>query len=902
MTAMPGQKESGPLLQKPPTPAAASAFSRISPFHRRIRDLGAWDAIFTHPIEYSLSSYKTREGIQQLFCELESRGFSMCSLPKGIRHSSREFYFNRNMCNSKPTGKSAYGIFIEFRRNKVRVMYTDPLAPEKGGNRLKAGEVLINREYKFSRKTGHWTMHDGRHCDNAATWITSLCDDICTKASHKPEDVLFANMHGHWGRDIDGKRLIRRCLDDGFSPTKDIIRNFMLWNVDIDATGFHNHFSRGFFNYVRSLEKSIGITKVAAFELTAPVVLYDSGEVRKFMRSVEQLNGRLGILRIGDIERRLRQNKDGTWATESLSRVIAEYGELAKIHNIRNPRLAIKIPSFRPKGYDEGEIKAFIKEVREAGIGTIPVAKLASRLVPKGDGTYPFDIVRSLAFACESSVADYNRAHPFAHITLPLQSTGEYDPRDVARFISSLKENGAQMRDVGAARLVAKLKRRPEGGYYLRDTEAIIWAFSNSVTEHNWLLAKIAQKEGKSRAEQIRIPKPAIMGYDMREAQAFLAGLKQNSASLETLALCSLERRLNRNRTNGHYAPADVRAVITTCCDAVRKHNWENPEDRVMVPQPRLNGPHFMVYCATPEIAEAIDREVLSSRTAKYPAEAPSWEMKEMLAGMKAKYGLKISIALSHPRANRPLNDDMVHSIANGTISSSEARRVVGTYAQAVCGLNALNRKMQVVEPEEFRDQAEAADIMQIFHRENAEMNGALGKMRTPNSVSWAFARHMSKKYQTAVIFEPDAHYYPPVRCGRMEMGALALGHTALRGSARKSAAAFVLHMNAFVMFNRNNPLVDRLVGARDSGKPFVSRPEIQMEAFYEPDAEGILGPVPERTRRTFLQKHLEYFQKTRVYGMLAPGILLDDARKRIRDTQPRTLKEFWDAVLGIVK
>ena len=262
--------------------------------------------------------------MQEFVLEMQARGFHLVALPDELRNSKNEYLFNRG--DGK---KSNFFVFAELTENNaIRVMYTNPTGPDavdprtgKKGIDLGAEQILVNEVFKFGFRN---------------LWINGLCDEISRAASAKPEDVYFANMHGHWGRHIDGTSLMDMHLDDGRSAIKDIVRNFILWNMDIDATGFHNHFDLEFFRHVEKLEADVGIVKVPAFELTLPLWLYGGKQIDGFIGEMRQklpdfiMQKAPELVKGGRdpndfiwVPRHLEKRKDGSYPPQLAERIIS---------------------------------------------------------------------------------------------------------------------------------------------------------------------------------------------------------------------------------------------------------------------------------------------------------------------------------------------------------------------------------------------------------------------------------------------------------------------------------------------------------------------------------------------------------------------------------------------------
>ncbi|MEM4366592.1 MAG: hypothetical protein QW035_00465 [Candidatus Anstonellales archaeon] len=194
--------------------------------------------------------------------------------------------FNRN----KNGEKSNFFVFLKYSKKGIEVIFTDPLGPSQKnsegitGNDLKPNEVL--RRLVLSNFKSEEEM------DKAIGEAISLIKEA---ASHKPEDVYYAQMHGHWGS-TRGIPLIFLSVDDGDPITakeRNVIASMLLWHTDFDATGHHNHFLKALYDDVSAVEASFGITKVPSIEATLPLKLYDHKEINRFLNEVNKFKEEL---------------------------------------------------------------------------------------------------------------------------------------------------------------------------------------------------------------------------------------------------------------------------------------------------------------------------------------------------------------------------------------------------------------------------------------------------------------------------------------------------------------------------------------------------------------------------------------------------------------------------------
>jgi hypothetical protein len=202
------------------------------------------------------TSFKNRRKVFQAYSKLDDllqqNGFNQ--LPLGTLISpnilsplvqEHEAIYNRK-------NGSNYFVFVKIDDEKLKVMYTNP---DYSDNAIKLPFDKI------------WPLHITEGEDN--NWYTKTINSILKASSKKPYDKYFAKLHGHWGS-INGVDLNKENIDDGQSSEYTIIRNLMLYNFDIDATGSHNHFQPELMNHVKDLEQIARIIKIPAIELTYP--------------------------------------------------------------------------------------------------------------------------------------------------------------------------------------------------------------------------------------------------------------------------------------------------------------------------------------------------------------------------------------------------------------------------------------------------------------------------------------------------------------------------------------------------------------------------------------------------------------------------------------------------------
>ena len=157
---------------------------------------------------------------------------------------------NRNeivLNRARNSDESNFFVFLKFNAFKTTVMFTDP-TPGNEGRALRRKEIV--------RIKSCWGEKAG--------WAKKVAEEIRQVQEKKAKNKFFAVMHGHWGENKDDG--IHR--DDGVSKRKDIIRQFMRWHYDIDATGYHNWIHETALRDITDREADAGILKIPSLEFT----------------------------------------------------------------------------------------------------------------------------------------------------------------------------------------------------------------------------------------------------------------------------------------------------------------------------------------------------------------------------------------------------------------------------------------------------------------------------------------------------------------------------------------------------------------------------------------------------------------------------------------------------------
>jgi len=185
--------------------------------------------------------------------KLAAQGFSVIDDPSLCK--KREIILNRGL----DSPDSNFFVFLKtsfFGRTKV--FFTDP-------SRGEGGKAFSKRE--LMRRFSSFKAGEG--------WTEKVVDEVAKASMAKSRSARFVDMHGHWGENEVGygKERIRR--DDGVSPRQKVIREMMLWHIDIDATGYHNWIEADHFLDISEKERKAGILKIPSLELTLPRAVPD---------------------------------------------------------------------------------------------------------------------------------------------------------------------------------------------------------------------------------------------------------------------------------------------------------------------------------------------------------------------------------------------------------------------------------------------------------------------------------------------------------------------------------------------------------------------------------------------------------------------------------------------------
>jgi hypothetical protein len=184
-------------------------------------------------------------GSEKVRARLEAVGISDVVLEPGVAYEN-EILLNR----ARDCSESNFFVFVKFDSLKATAFFTEPTNGDEGRG-LRRREIL--------RKRSVWRASN-------KSWVEKTAKEIWEIEKNKGRNKFFAVVHGHWGENEH----MGRNRDDGVSLRKDIIRQFMLWHYDIDATGYHNWIHTEAIKDISAREDAVGIRKVPSLEFTMP--------------------------------------------------------------------------------------------------------------------------------------------------------------------------------------------------------------------------------------------------------------------------------------------------------------------------------------------------------------------------------------------------------------------------------------------------------------------------------------------------------------------------------------------------------------------------------------------------------------------------------------------------------
>ncbi|MBN2121657.1 hypothetical protein JW721_01185 [Candidatus Micrarchaeota archaeon] len=184
-------------------------------------------------------------GSEKVKARLEAAGISDVVLEPGVAYEN-EILLNR----ARDCSESNFFVFVKFGTFKTTAFFTEPTNADEG-RRLRRKQIL--------RKRNVWRSSN-------KSWVENTTREIEDVEGRKARSKFFAVVHGHWGENED----IGRNRDDGVSLRKDVIRQFMLWHYDIDATGYHNWIHKEAIEDISAREDAVGIRKIPSLEFTMP--------------------------------------------------------------------------------------------------------------------------------------------------------------------------------------------------------------------------------------------------------------------------------------------------------------------------------------------------------------------------------------------------------------------------------------------------------------------------------------------------------------------------------------------------------------------------------------------------------------------------------------------------------
>ena len=192
-----------------------------------------------------VSGYGAIVGTEYVKKRLEDAGIANVVCNPYLANQN-EIILNR----ARDSSESNFFVFLRFSTFKASAFFTDPTSSAEGRT-LSKKDLMRRRSVWFSKKKN---------------WAENVASEVLEVSGKKDSNKFFAVLHGHWGENADeGKN-----RDDGVSSRKDVIRRFMLWHYDIDATGYHNWIHLTALDDIRERERDAGIVKVPSLEFTMP--------------------------------------------------------------------------------------------------------------------------------------------------------------------------------------------------------------------------------------------------------------------------------------------------------------------------------------------------------------------------------------------------------------------------------------------------------------------------------------------------------------------------------------------------------------------------------------------------------------------------------------------------------
>ncbi len=223
--------------------ASPSSGSKITSFNRFKE--GSFKQVLGLAAKLHTKGWGAIVGSDKVKERLEAEGLSNVVYEPKIANKN-EIILNR----AKDSGESNFFVFVKFDTLKATAFFTDP-THGSDGRKLKRRE-LMRKKSVFRAKN--------------KTWTEETANEITQVAAKKANCKFFGVVHGHWGENWEhGKN-----RDDGVSMRKDIIRQFMLWHYDVDATGYHNWIHLDAIRDISEREANVGIRKVPSLEFTMP--------------------------------------------------------------------------------------------------------------------------------------------------------------------------------------------------------------------------------------------------------------------------------------------------------------------------------------------------------------------------------------------------------------------------------------------------------------------------------------------------------------------------------------------------------------------------------------------------------------------------------------------------------
>ncbi|MEW6329389.1 MAG: hypothetical protein AB1468_04690 [Candidatus Micrarchaeota archaeon] len=238
-----------------------------TPSEQVAKKKSAFARLVKEPLVDTIEERWRRDLRERFITEMEGKGFVLLNKEGSEHYREYEKELNhvldkkRHELLFKRKDGSNYFVFARDGKAGIEVHFTNP------DTSLRAWEL---KRTQIVRK----------EVLRSADEMNAIVDEIATTAKNKDANALFTNTHSHLGSIPDGEQGEKKVHDDGISPLRDVIRNLLIANYDIDASGYHNWFDAGDFKTISRHMEAVGIRKLASVELTIPVIAKEKFGIR----------------------------------------------------------------------------------------------------------------------------------------------------------------------------------------------------------------------------------------------------------------------------------------------------------------------------------------------------------------------------------------------------------------------------------------------------------------------------------------------------------------------------------------------------------------------------------------------------------------------------------------------